>query len=133
MPDQHSVESIAFGDLSKYFVRIVNGVRFESSDEFRFQDDLVAFRWLGGWPASSARRRSTIANVTRTTEAAAPTAAPPARVAAPPNSRCPCASASPPRCGATPAGTCRSREAQFRPSSFPSAMPNRQRHRWHRL
>ena len=39
-------ESIAFGDMSKYFVRIVNGVRFERSDEFRFQNDLVAFRCI---------------------------------------------------------------------------------------
>jgi HK97 family phage major capsid protein len=42
----NGVESIAFGDMSKYFVRIVNGVRFERSDEFRFQDDLVAFRCI---------------------------------------------------------------------------------------
>jgi HK97 family phage major capsid protein len=41
-----NAESIAFGDMSKYFVRIVNGVRFERSDEFRFQDDLVAFRCI---------------------------------------------------------------------------------------
>ena len=33
----NTAESIAFGDMSKYFVRIVNGVRFERSDEFRFQ------------------------------------------------------------------------------------------------
>lgn len=39
-------ESIAFGDISKYFIRIVNGIRFERSDEFRFQDDLVAFRCI---------------------------------------------------------------------------------------
>ena len=37
---------IAFGDMSRYFVRIVNGVRFERSDEFRFQNDLVAFRCI---------------------------------------------------------------------------------------
>lgn len=42
----NTVESIAFGDMSKYFVRIVNGVRFERSDEFRFQNDLVAFRCI---------------------------------------------------------------------------------------
>jgi HK97 family phage major capsid protein len=42
----NTVESIAFGDMSRYFVRIVNGVRFERSDEFRFQDDLVAFRCI---------------------------------------------------------------------------------------
>ena len=42
----NAAESIAFGDMSKYFVRIVNGVRFERSDEFRFQDDLIAFRCI---------------------------------------------------------------------------------------
>jgi HK97 family phage major capsid protein len=42
----NGAESIAFGDMSKYFIRIVNGVRFERSDEFRFQDDLVAFRCI---------------------------------------------------------------------------------------
>jgi HK97 family phage major capsid protein len=42
----NGAESIAFGDMSKYFVRIVNGVRFERSDEFRFQDDLIAFRCI---------------------------------------------------------------------------------------
>jgi HK97 family phage major capsid protein len=39
-------ESIAFGDMSKYFVRIVNGVRFERSNDFHFQDDLVSFRCI---------------------------------------------------------------------------------------
>jgi HK97 family phage major capsid protein len=42
----NGVESIAFGDMSKYFIRVVNGIRFERSDEFRFQDDLVAFRCI---------------------------------------------------------------------------------------
>jgi HK97 family phage major capsid protein len=42
----NTAESIAFGDMSKYFIRIVNGVRFERSDEFRFQDDLIAFRCI---------------------------------------------------------------------------------------
>ena len=42
----NTAESIAFGDMSKYFVRIVNGIRFERSDEFRFQDDLIAFRCI---------------------------------------------------------------------------------------
>ena len=32
--------------MSKRFIRIVNGVRFERSDEFRFQNDLVAFRCI---------------------------------------------------------------------------------------
>jgi HK97 family phage major capsid protein len=40
----NTAESIAFGDMSWYFIRIVNGVRFERSDEFKFQDDLVAFK-----------------------------------------------------------------------------------------
>jgi HK97 family phage major capsid protein len=39
-------ESIAFGDMSKYFVRIVNGVRFERSNDFAFQEDLVSFRCI---------------------------------------------------------------------------------------
>jgi HK97 family phage major capsid protein len=42
----NTAESIAFGDMSKYFIRIVNGVRFERSDEFRFQDDLIAFKCI---------------------------------------------------------------------------------------
>jgi HK97 family phage major capsid protein len=42
----NAAESIAFGDMSKYFIRIVNGIRFERSDEFRFQDDLIAFRCI---------------------------------------------------------------------------------------
>ena len=42
----NTAESIAFGEMSKYFIRIVNGVRFERSDEFRFQNDLVAFRCI---------------------------------------------------------------------------------------
>jgi HK97 family phage major capsid protein len=42
----NTAESIAFGDMSRYFVRLVNGIRFERSDEFRFQNDLVAFRCI---------------------------------------------------------------------------------------
>jgi HK97 family phage major capsid protein len=42
----NTAEPIAFGDMSTYFIRIVNGVRFERSDEFRFQNDLVAFRCI---------------------------------------------------------------------------------------
>jgi HK97 family phage major capsid protein len=37
-------KSIAFGDFSRYFVRIVNGIRFERSDDFAFNQDLVSFR-----------------------------------------------------------------------------------------
>jgi HK97 family phage major capsid protein len=40
----NTAESIAFGAMD--FVRIVNGIRFERSDEFRFQNDLVAFRCI---------------------------------------------------------------------------------------
>jgi HK97 family phage major capsid protein len=42
----NTVESIAFGPMDRYFVRIVNGIRFERSDEFRFQNDLIAFRCI---------------------------------------------------------------------------------------
>ena len=45
-PMANTAESIAFGDMSKCFFRMVNGVRFERSDEFRFQNDLVAFRCI---------------------------------------------------------------------------------------
>jgi len=39
-------QSIAFGDFSQYFVRMVGGVRFERSDDYLFNQDLVAFRAL---------------------------------------------------------------------------------------
>ena len=39
-----SAKSVVFGDLSAYFVRIAGGVRFERSDDFAFQNDLVTFR-----------------------------------------------------------------------------------------
>jgi HK97 family phage major capsid protein len=42
----NAAESIAFGAMDRYFVRIVNGIRFERSDEFRFQNDLIAFRCI---------------------------------------------------------------------------------------
>jgi HK97 family phage major capsid protein len=42
----NGAESIAFGAMGRYFVRIVNGIRFERSDEFKFQNDLVAFRCI---------------------------------------------------------------------------------------
>jgi HK97 family phage major capsid protein len=42
-----SVKSILFGDFSSYYaIRDVSGVRFERSDDFRFANDLVAFRAL---------------------------------------------------------------------------------------
>jgi HK97 family phage major capsid protein len=37
-------KSIAFGDFSQYFVRLIGGVRFERSDDFAFNTDLVTFR-----------------------------------------------------------------------------------------
>jgi HK97 family phage major capsid protein len=39
-----SALSIAFGDFSQFFVRLVGGVRFERSDDFAFGSDLVTFR-----------------------------------------------------------------------------------------
>lgn len=39
-----SVESILFGDFSSLVVRIAGGIRFERSDEFAFNADLVTFR-----------------------------------------------------------------------------------------
>jgi HK97 family phage major capsid protein len=39
-----AAQSVAFGDFSQFFVRIVGGVRFERSDDFLFGSDLVAFR-----------------------------------------------------------------------------------------
>lgn len=39
-------KSIAFGDMSAYNVRLVNNIRFERSDEFGFDRDLITFRCL---------------------------------------------------------------------------------------
>jgi HK97 family phage major capsid protein len=41
-----SAKSVLFGDWSRYFVRMVNGIRFERSDDFAFDEDLVSFRAL---------------------------------------------------------------------------------------
>lgn len=41
-----TAKSVAFGDFSAYFVRQVNGVRFERSDDYAFNTDLVTFRAL---------------------------------------------------------------------------------------
>ena len=41
-----NAKSVVFGDLSKYWVRQVGGLRFERSDEFAFSTDLVTFRAL---------------------------------------------------------------------------------------
>jgi HK97 family phage major capsid protein len=38
------VKSIAFGDFSSFFIRDAGAVRFERSDEFAFDRDLVTFR-----------------------------------------------------------------------------------------
>lgn len=38
--------SVAFGDMSAYFVRLAGGIRFERSDDFAFQNDLVTFRCI---------------------------------------------------------------------------------------
>jgi HK97 family phage major capsid protein len=36
--------SILFGDFAQYYIRMVGGVRFERSDDFAFNQDLVSFR-----------------------------------------------------------------------------------------
>jgi HK97 family phage major capsid protein len=37
-------KSVLFGDFAQYVVRLVGPVRFERSDDFAFQSDLVSFR-----------------------------------------------------------------------------------------
>jgi HK97 family phage major capsid protein len=41
-----STKSVVFGDFTQYFVRIAGGVRFERSDDYAFNTDLVTFRAL---------------------------------------------------------------------------------------
>lgn len=41
-----SAASVVFGDFSQFFVRMAGGVRFERSDDFAFNTDLVTFRCL---------------------------------------------------------------------------------------
>lgn len=41
-----SAKSVVFGDMSMYYVRVASGVRFERSDDFAFDYDLVTFRCL---------------------------------------------------------------------------------------
>jgi HK97 family phage major capsid protein len=41
-----SAKSVLFGDMSAYFVRMVNDIRFERSDDFAFSTDLVTFRCI---------------------------------------------------------------------------------------
>ncbi|MEV7394339.1 phage major capsid protein [Streptomyces sp. NPDC091215] len=41
-----SAKSVLFGDMSQYFVRLAGGIRFERSDDYAFNTDLVTFRAL---------------------------------------------------------------------------------------
>lgn len=41
-----AAKSILFGDFSTYFIRFAGGARFERSDEYAFNTDLVTFRAL---------------------------------------------------------------------------------------
>lgn len=41
-----SAKSVLFGDISRYFVRLAGGVRFERSDDYAFGNDLVSFRCI---------------------------------------------------------------------------------------
>jgi HK97 family phage major capsid protein len=41
-----SAKSVLFGDFSQFFVRFAGGVRFERSDDYAFNTDLVTFRAL---------------------------------------------------------------------------------------
>lgn len=41
-----SAKSVVFGDISQYFVRMVDGIRFERSDDFAFSSDLATFRCI---------------------------------------------------------------------------------------
>jgi HK97 family phage major capsid protein len=40
----NTAKSIAFGDWSRYAVRMVGSVRIERSDDFAFQSDLASFK-----------------------------------------------------------------------------------------
>ncbi len=39
-------KSVLFGDFSQFFIRLAGGVRFERSDDYAFNTDLVTFRAL---------------------------------------------------------------------------------------
>ena len=41
-----SAKSVVFGDISQYFVRMVDGIRFERSDDYAFNTDLVTYRCI---------------------------------------------------------------------------------------
>lgn len=45
-PNTTGNRPILFGDISAYFARLAGGVRFERSDEYAFNTDLVTFRAL---------------------------------------------------------------------------------------
>jgi HK97 family phage major capsid protein len=46
VPSGASTRQAAFGDLSAYYARLAGGLRFERSDEYAFNTDLVTFRCL---------------------------------------------------------------------------------------
>lgn len=39
-----SAKSVLFGDFSQYFVRLAGGIRFEQSNDFAFNTDLITYR-----------------------------------------------------------------------------------------
>lgn len=41
-----NAKSVIFGDLSRYFIRDVKGVRVERSVDFAFQNDLITYRFI---------------------------------------------------------------------------------------
>lgn len=41
-----NAKSVVFGDFSRYFVRMAGGIRFERSDEYAFNADLITYRAL---------------------------------------------------------------------------------------
>ena len=41
-----SAKSVAFGDMSAYYVRLAGGIRFERSDDFAFSTDQATFRCI---------------------------------------------------------------------------------------
>lgn len=41
-----NAKSVLFGDFSQFFIRLAGGVRFERSDDYAFNTDLVTFRAL---------------------------------------------------------------------------------------
>jgi HK97 family phage major capsid protein len=40
------VTNIVFGDFAQFVIRLIGGVRFERSDDYAFNEDLVSFRAL---------------------------------------------------------------------------------------